>query len=52
MYLFILFYLFLAVLGLRCCTGCSLFAASRAHLLVARRRLLSEVPSRGAEHQL
>ena len=53
-YLFI--YLFLAVLGLHCCSGCSLVAESRDYSPVAAHGFLTVVPSRcgsGAlEHRL
>ena len=42
-------YLFLAVLGLRCCTGFSLLAASGGYSLVAMRSLLIAVASLVAE---
>ena len=43
-------YLFLAVLGLRCCAGFSLAVGSGACSLVAVRWLLAEVASLVAEH--
>ena len=46
------FILFLAVLGLRCCAGFSLVAASRGHSPVAVRGLLIVVASLVAEHEL
>ena len=45
-------YLFLTVLGLHCCSGFSLVAASRGHSLVAVRRLLIVMASLLAEHGL
>ena len=46
-------YLFLAVLGLRCCTGCcSLAAESGGHSLVAGCRLLMAAASLVAEQGL
>ena len=45
-------YLFLAVLGLRCCGGFSLVAASASYSLVAVCRLLIVVASLVAEHRL
>jgi len=45
-------YLFLAELGLCCCTGLSLVATSRGYSLVAVRRLLIAVASLVGEHQL
>ena len=45
----LLIYLFLAVLGLRCCTGISLLAASGGYSLVAMLRLLIAVASLVAE---
>ena len=50
---FILFiYLFLAVLGLRCCEGFSLFVVSRSYSPVAAHGLLIAVASLVAEHRL
>ena len=50
---FILFiYLFLAVLGLRCCEGFSLVVVSRSYFLVAVHGLLIAVASLVAEHRL
>ena len=46
------FYLFLAVLGLFCCVGFSLVAASGGYSLVAVLRLLIAVASLVAEHGL
>jgi len=45
-------YLFLAVLGLCCCTGFSLVAADGAYFLVVVSRLLIAVASLVAEHRL
>ena len=47
----VVFYLFLAVLGLHCCTGISLVAVSRHHSLVAVHGLLTAVasPVKGAQ---
>ena len=45
-------YLFLAVLGLRCCTGFSLLAASRGSSLVVAQGLLIVVASLVVEHRL
>ena len=45
----LLIYLFLAVLGLHCCTGISLLAASGGYSLVAMLRLLIAVASLVAE---
>ena len=45
-------YLFLAVLGLCCCTGFSPVVASRVYSLVAAHRLLIVVASLVAEHGL
>lgn len=42
----------LTVLGLRCCSGFSLVAVSRAYSLVAVRGLLTEGASLVAEHSL
>lgn len=50
--LFLFIYLFLTVLGLRCCSGFSLVAASRGYSLVAVHRLLIEVASPVAENRL
>ena len=47
-----IFFFFLAVLDLRCCTGFSLVAASRGCSLVAVRRLLVAVISLVGEHGL
>ena len=44
-------YLFLAVLGLRCCEGFSLIAASRGYSLVAKSRLLNGVASLATDHE-
>ena len=54
MYILLLFYFlkFLAVLGLRCCTGFSLVAASGGYSLVAACRLLMAVASLVAEQGL
>ena len=50
--LFIYFiYAFLAVLGLHCCVGFSLFAESGSYSLVAVCRLLIVVASLVAEHR-
>ena len=46
------FILFLAVLGLRCCAGFSLVAASRGHSPVAVRGLLIVVASLVVKHRL
>ena len=46
----LLIYLLLAMLGLRCFTGFSLFVASRGYSLVAVHRLLIAVASLVAEH--
>ena len=46
------FYLFIAVLGLRCCLGFSLGAAGGGYSLVVVHRLLTEVASLVAEHGL
>ena len=43
---------FLAALGLRCCMGFSIVAASRGYSLVAMCRLLIAVASLVAEHGL
>ena len=43
--------LFLAVLGLRCCTGFSLVAVRRGYSLVAMHRLLIVVASLVVEHK-
>ena len=51
-YLFILLFIFLAALGLRCCTGFYLVVASGGHSLVAVLRLLDVVVSHIAEHRL
>ena len=49
----IFFILFLAVLGIHCCTwALSLAAESRGHSLVAVRGLLTAVPSRAVEYRL
>ena len=45
-------YLFLTMLGLRCCSGFSLVLASRGYSLVAVRRPLIEMASLLAEHGL
>ena len=45
-------FLFLAVLGLRCCTGFSLVVVSRGYSLIATHGLLIAVVSLAAEHQL
>ena len=45
-------YLFLAVLGILCCTSFSLVAASRGHSLVAVRELLMAVASLVADRGL
>ena len=45
-------YLFLSVLGLRCCMGFSPVAASRGYSLVAVCRPLTAVVSLVAEHRL
>ena len=45
-------YLFLSVLGLRCCMGFSPVAASRGYSLVAVCRLLTAVVLLVAEHRL
>ena len=45
-------YLFLAELGLCCCTGLSLVATSRGYSLVAVHKLLVAVASLVGEHQL
>ena len=45
-------FLFLAVLGLCCCTGFSLVVVSRACSLIAMHGLLIAVVSLAAEHQL
>ena len=47
-----LIYLFLAVLGLRCCSGFSLVAASRGYTLVAAWGFLPAVASPCVEHGL
>ena len=47
-----LLYLFLAVLGLCCCTGFALVAKSGVHALVAEDGLLTSVASLIAEHGL
>ena len=44
-------YLFLAVLGLRCCVGFSLVAASGGYPPAAVHRLLTAVASLVAEHR-
>ena len=51
-YVFISVYLLLAVLGLRCCAGFSLVAASRGYRLVAVHRLLIAVASLAMERGL
>ena len=43
---------FLAVLGVRCCAGCSPAVGSRGSSLVMASRLLTAVASPAAEHQL
>ena len=48
----VLFIYFLAVLGLHCCIGFSLVAASRGYSLTVLHRLLTAVTSRVAEHGL
>ena len=45
-------YLFLAVLGLRCCSGFSVNCGERGYFLVAGHRLLIAVASFVAEHKL
>ena len=47
-----LIYLFLTVLGLRCCVGFSLVAGSKGYPLVAVRGLLTVVAPLVAEHRL
>ena len=47
-----LFYLFLAVLGLHCCSGFSLVVTSRGYSLVAVQGLLIVVASLAAEYKL
>ena len=47
-----LIYLFLAVLGLRCCSGFSLIAASKGYTLVAAWGFLPPVASPCVEHGL
>ena len=47
-----IFYLFLAVLGLHCCAGFSLVAASRGYSLVTAHKLLIVVASLVVEHGL
>ena len=42
---------FFSLLGLRCCVGFSLVAASRGYTLVAVHRLFTEVASLAAEHR-
>ena len=49
---FILFYLFLAALGLRCCVRAFSSCGERGPLFVAVRRLLTAVASLVAEHGL
>ena len=49
---FLFIYLFLAVLGLHCCTGSSLVAPSRVYSLAAVHGLLISVASLDAEHEL
>ena len=49
---FLFIYLFLAVLGLHCCTGSSLLAPSRVYALAAVHGLLISVASLAAEHEL
>ena len=51
-FLYNFIYLFLAVLGLHCCSGFSLVVASRAYSLVAVHGLLTAVASLVAEHRL
>ena len=51
MYLFSQLFMFLAVLGLRCCMGFSLIAVSRGYFLVAVFNLLIVVTSL-VEHRL
>ena len=50
--LFILFYLFLAVLGLRCCARAFSSCGEWGLLFIAVRRLLIAVASLAAEHRL
>ena len=45
-------YLFLAVLGLRCCAGSSLVGASRGYSLVVMHRLFILVASLVVDHRL
>ena len=52
LYVFKLTNLFMAVLGLHCCTGFCLVAASGGYSLVAVHRLPIEVASLVAEHRL
>ena len=52
LYIFILFYLFLAALGLRCCAQAFSSCGERGLLFVAVQGLLIEVASPVAEHRL
>ena len=52
LYLFLLIYLFLSVLGLRCCTQAFSSCGERGLLFLAVRELLSAVASLVTEHGL